>query len=105
MTSDGKTVDVSGSLNGPQGFAPSPPICLRILRRKAESRVRKQIGGEGWGEGVVFLPEYCKPNKPPHPACRPPSPPIRGRRDVVEITFYSLIHLAVAPVFLLPVVM
>ena len=41
-------------LIGQRHFAPSPSICLRRVRGFSLQCGRKQIGGEGWGEGAFF---------------------------------------------------
>ena len=58
---------------------PLPQFVCVFSRRMTGQCDRKRIGGEGRVRGFFF--EHHVSPTPPHPACRPPSPPMRGRRD------------------------
>ena len=66
---------------------PSPPIRLRVCTLHDEAASPQTIWGRGQGEGALCA--RCQAGQPPHPACRPPSPPISGEKELVETILFK----------------
>jgi hypothetical protein len=54
---------------------PLSPESFMSLHFELHNRV---VANDSWGKG--FFLACCLTKKPPHPACRPPSPPFQGEK-------------------------